>query len=88
MAPFVTEYWMFIVLRFVMGFGAALYVVYFGPVVIRYFRPEQRPMMNGLNGVAYNIGSIIAMVTVSPVYNWLGTWKKVCCFSQQLVAYC
>lgn len=76
LAPFVTQYWMFIVLRFVMGFGGALYVVYFGPVVIRYFKPEQRPIMNGLNGVAYNVGSIIAMLTVIPVYNWLGTWQN------------
>ncbi|MFJ7746892.1 MFS transporter [Peribacillus sp. NPDC097295] len=75
-APFVSQYWMFIILRFVMGFGGALFIVYFGPIVIKYFSPEQRPIINGINNVAYNIGSIIAMLAVLPVYNWLLTWQS------------
>ena len=74
-APFVNEYWMFITLRFVMGFGGALFVVYFGPIVMRYFSAEQRPIVNGINNVAYNVGSIIAMLAVVPVSNWLGRWQ-------------
>lgn len=79
-APFVNEYWMFITLRFVMGFGGALFVVYFSPIVIQYFVAEHRPIVNGINNVAYNVGSIIAMLAVVPVYNWLSSWQSTLIF--------
>ncbi len=69
------QYWLFIVGRFIMGFGGALYVVYFSPVVIHYFAPDKRPTFNALNGVAYNFGGIIAMLVVGPVIAWLSTWQ-------------
>lgn len=69
------QYWLFIVGRFIMGFGGALYVVYFSPVVIHYFTPDKRPTVNALNGVAYNFGGVIAMLIVSPVIAWLNTWQ-------------
>lgn len=69
------QYWMFICGRFIMGFGGALYVVYFGPVVIHYFSKEQRATVNGLNGVSYNVGAVIAMLIVGPVIIWLQTWQ-------------
>lgn len=73
---FVTEYWMFVVTRFITGFGGALYIVYFGPIVIRYFDPKRRSTINGINAAAYNVGSIIAMVVVTPVFTWLVTWQN------------
>lgn len=69
------QYWLFILGRFIMGFGGALYVVYFSPVVIHYFTPEKRPTINALNGVAYNFGGILAMIVVGPVIAWLNTWQ-------------
>lgn len=69
------QYWMFVLGRFIMGFGGALYVVYFGPVVIHYFSKDKRASVNGLNGVAYNIGAVIAMIIVGPVITWLQTWQ-------------
>ncbi|MEN8075835.1 MFS transporter [Clostridioides difficile] len=69
------QYWLFILGRFIMGFGGALYIVYFSPVVIHYFSPEKRPAVNALNGVAYNFGGIIAMIVVGPVIVWLKTWQ-------------
>lgn len=73
---FVTEYWMFIVTRFIMGFGGALFIVYFGPIVLRYFTTSKRTMINGINAAAYNIGSIIAMILVAPVILWLVTFQN------------
>lgn len=73
---FVTEYWMFIITRFIMGFGGALFVVYFGPIVLRYFTASKRTMINGINAAAYNIGSIIAMILVAPVILWLVTFQN------------
>lgn len=76
LGAFVTEYWMFVATRFIMGFGGALFIVYFGPVVIRYFDPTRRATVNGINAAAYNIGSIIAMVLVAPVISWLVTFQN------------
>lgn len=76
LSVFVTEYWMFVVTRFITGFGGALYIVYFGPIVIRYFDPKRRSTINGINAAAYNVGSIIAMVVVTPVFTWLVTWQN------------
>lgn len=75
MAVFAQQYAMFIIGRFVMGFGGALYVVYFSPMVVHYFSPEQRPAVNAANGVAYNLGSIIALIIVAPIIHWLQTWQ-------------
>ncbi|WP_232697612.1 MFS transporter [Brevibacillus daliensis] len=76
LGAFVTDYWMFVAARFIMGFGGALFVVYFGPIVIRYFDQSRRATINGINAAAYNIGSIIAMVIVTPVITWLVTWQN------------
>lgn len=74
-AIFSQQYWMFILGRFIMGFGGALYVVYFSPVVLHYFKKEQLVTVNALNSVAYNVGGIMAMLMVGPVVSWLKTWQ-------------
>ena len=55
-----------------MGFGGALFVVYFSPVVVNYFEPDKRPVVNALNNVSYNVGSILALILVGPVIKLLG----------------
>lgn len=77
LGAFATNFSMFIVTRFIMGFGGALMVVYFGPIVMHYFEPEKRPLLNGINSVANNIGNIVALVMVDPIINALGSWKSV-----------
>lgn len=74
---FATNFSLFIFSRFVMGFGGALMVVYFGPIVMYYFEPEKRPLLNGLNSVANNIGNILALIMVEPIIQALGSWKNV-----------
>ena len=74
-AIFSQQDWMFILGRFIMGFGGALYVVYFSPVVLHYFKKEQLVTVNALNSVAYNVGGIMAMLMVGPVVSWLKTWQ-------------
>ncbi|EUJ33714.1 major facilitator transporter [Listeria floridensis FSL S10-1187] len=73
---FAPAYWIFVVARFIMGFGGALFVVYFGPIVLNYFSPSRRAAVNGINAAAYNVGSIIAMVVVTPISIWLVTWQN------------
>lgn len=63
---------LFLIGRFVMGFGGALFVVYFSPVVMNYFAPYNRPLVNAFNNVAYNVGGIIALLIVKPVFAMIG----------------
>lgn len=79
-AVFANSYVMFLVGRFLMGFGGAIYVVYFSPVVIHYFTPEQRPTVNALNSVAYNFGAVLALLIVGPVISWMQTWQMSMAF--------
>lgn len=72
MAP---QYWLFVIGRFIMGFGGAVYVVYFSPVVMHYFSPDVRPTVNALNGVAYNVGGVLAMGIVGPIILMMQTWQ-------------
>ena len=62
----------FLIGRFIMGFGGALFVVYFSPVVVNYFNPDQRPVVNALNNVSYNVGSILALLLIGPIIKLLG----------------
>lgn len=71
-----TQYSIFVIGRFIMGFGGALYVVYFSPMVIHYFIEDQRATVSAINGVAYNFGSILAMLMIAPVVRWLVSWQK------------
>lgn len=75
-AIFSPTYSIFIAGRFIMGFGGALYIVYFSPMVIHYFDGSRKSTVNAINGVAYNFGSIVAMIVVGPVVAWLVDWQR------------
>lgn len=62
----------FLIGRFIMGFGGALFVVYFSPVVVNYFHADHRPVVNALNNVSYNVGSIMALLLLGPVMKIVG----------------
>lgn len=75
LALIVPNYFMFVIARFIMGFGGALYIVYFSPIVLHYFEADKRSLVNGLNAAAYNVGSVIAMLTVTPIFLLTQSWK-------------
>lgn len=75
LALIVPNYFMFVIARFIMGFGGALYIVYFSPLVLHYFDSNQRSLVNGINAAAYNVGSVIAMLTVTPIFLLTQNWK-------------
>lgn len=62
--------------RFLMGLGGALMIVYFNPIVMKWFGPEQRPTVNGLNAVAFNIGTAIILWSMSGFNQLLGGWQN------------
>ncbi len=68
LAVFAPSFIIFTVCRFIMGFGGALLVVYFGTVVVHYFEPKERIVINGINGSSYNVGSIFAMFMITPIF--------------------
>ncbi len=76
LAVLAKNYQMFLLGRFIMGFGGAVFVIYFSPVVIHYFSAEKRPTVNALNSVAYNFGAVLALLIVAPVIEKFGTWQK------------
>ncbi|MFL0810636.1 MAG: MFS transporter [Agarilytica sp.] len=75
--PRAPTYDLLLVSRFVMGLGGALMVVYFNPIVIKWFSPKERPIVNGLNSVAFNIGVCVVLFWFSDLSSALGGWKNV-----------
>ncbi|VVS95118.1 MFS transporter [Desulfoluna spongiiphila] len=74
---FAPSYTVYVASRFVMGFGGALVIVYFAPIVVRYFGPEERPLVNGINAAAFNTGNLLALLFTGALVSWLGTWQNV-----------
>lgn len=69
------HYLVFVLGRFIMGFGGALIVVYFNPFVVQYFSPKDRPTVNAINSVASNVGNMLGLVLVGPVVGLFKTWQ-------------
>lgn len=74
--PYSPNYPILLVSRFLMGLGGALVVVYFNPIVMEWFEPHERPLVNGLNAVAFNVGTAITMFFFSNFASLLGGWKQ------------
>lgn len=76
LTPYAPNYDLLLISRFIMGLGGALMVVYFNPIVIKWFSPGERPIVNGLNSVAFNIGVCVVLFGFSDISQWLGGWKN------------
>lgn len=74
---FVSSYPMFVLARLILGFGGALIIVYFNPIVLYYFTPPERPTVNGLNSVAFNTGNLVALLITGSLLSQLGSWHHV-----------
>lgn len=71
------SYPIYVFTRLVMGFGGAFVIVYFGPIVMNYFTPEERPLINGINSIAFNTGNLLALLFTSVLLSHLGSWQSV-----------
>ncbi|WKD48271.1 MFS transporter [Microbulbifer spongiae] len=72
--------------RLALGLGGALAIVYFNPVVLHYFRPSERPVVNGINAAAFNTGNLLALLTTSILLPWLGSWENLILLYGAMVA--
>ena len=74
--PIAASFDVLLVSRFLMGLGGALMIVYFNPIVMKWFSPEQRPTVNGLNAVAFNVGTAIILWSMSGFNSLFGSWQN------------
>ncbi len=77
LGAFTSDYSLYVASRFVMGFGGALVIVYFAPIVVKYFSPEERPMVNGINAAAFNTGNLLALLFTAGLLAQFGDWQSV-----------
>jgi cyanate permease len=66
-SPFAGDYASLLVSRFVLGAGGAVVVTLFGAAVLQWFPPKERPLLNGVNGVAVNAGITLALYITVPL---------------------
>ena len=59
-----------------MGLGGAFMIVYFNPIVMAWFAPEERPTINGINAVAFNVGTGIILWQMTNFNNLTGGWQN------------
>lgn len=72
--PFLPSFTAWVVMRFLFGVGGAIWVTLMGAVTLQVFEPQQRPMINALNGVAVTVGVVIALQLTLPLTAFMG-WK-------------
>jgi len=75
LTPVSENYELLLLSRFIMGLGGALMIVYFNPIVLHCFTAEERPIINGLNAVAFNIGTAIILWFMPHINQISGNWQ-------------
>jgi MFS family permease len=76
LTPLAPNYELLLVSRFLMGLGGAFMIVYFNPIVMAWFSPEERPTINGINAVAFNVGTGIILWQMSNFNSLTGSWQN------------
>lgn len=74
--PYSPNYEILLISRFVMGLGGALMIVYLNPIVLKWFDASERPIVNGINAVAFNVGSFLVLWFVEDLNSLLGGWEN------------
>jgi MFS family permease len=75
--PHAHDFTTLLVSRFLMGLGGALIIVYFNPIVYKYFEPSERIVVNGLNAIAFNVGTAIVMFGMPSMMSVVGNWQTI-----------
>jgi CP family cyanate transporter-like MFS transporter len=76
LTPFAPNYELLLISRFLMGLGGAFMIVYFNPIVMSWFPPEERATINGLNAVAFNLGTGIILWQMINLNALTGSWQN------------
>jgi len=75
LTPLAATYELLLISRFLMGLGGAFMIVYFNPIVMAWFSPEERPTVNGINAVAFNVGTGIVLWQMGNFNHVTGSWQ-------------
>ncbi len=76
LTPLAPNYELLLISRFLVGLGGALMIVYFNPIVMSWFEPEERPTIIGLNAVAFNVGVGIILWQMNNFNSLTGSWQN------------
>ena len=76
LTPLAPNYELLLLSRFLMGLGGAFMIVYFNPIVMAWFAPEERPTINGINAVAFNVGTGIILWQMTNFNSITGSWQS------------
>ncbi|SEL65008.1 Cyanate permease [Colwellia chukchiensis] len=76
LTPYAPNYELLLLSRFLMGLGGAFMVVYFNPIVLQFFKAEERSTINGINAVAFNIGTAIVLWQMDSINQLTGNWQN------------
>jgi MFS family permease len=89
LTPLSPNYELLLLSRFLMGLGGAFMIVYFNPIVMAWFEPDERPTINGINAVAFNVGTGIILWQMNNFNDITGGWKNtLILFSLMSLALC
>eukprot|EP00487_Bulimina_marginata_P009863 TRINITY_DN4442_c0_g1_i1.p1 TRINITY_DN4442_c0_g1~~TRINITY_DN4442_c0_g1_i1.p1 ORF type:complete len:206 (-),score=24.23 TRINITY_DN4442_c0_g1_i1:49-666(-) len=75
LTPLAPNYELLLLSRFLMGLGGAFMIVYFNPIVMHWFEPKERPVINGLNALAFNVGTGIVLWQMTTINEITDSWK-------------
>lgn len=75
LTPLANSYDVLLISRFLMGLGGALMIVYFNPIVMKCFKQDERSTINGLNAVAFNVGTAVILWSMSGINIVTGGWQ-------------
>ncbi len=74
--PYADNYELLLLSRFLMGLGGAFMIVYFNPIVMHWFEVHERPVINGLNAVAFNVGTALILWFMPFINGFTGSWQQ------------
>ena len=71
---------LFVITRFLLGFGGAVLMISMTPYVVYLFDEKRQPIFIGINNAGPNTGNLIALLSINAVRHWLVSWRFVILF--------
>jgi len=81
LSPFLPDYYLLLATRFVFGVGGAVLVTLFGAAILQWFPPNERAVINGINGVAVNAGITLSLFITVPLAARFGRTETLAGFA-------
>lgn len=75
---FASNFTLLLIIRFLVGLGSSLIVVFFAPLVFELFEAKERPIVNGMNSVALNVGTAIVAFSITGLLSVFNhSWQTI-----------